>query len=359
MPCCSRYTLLEEMATEKIVAKPSMDFKVQDAAADKAQSAHGAEGKTPEVAIEMTSLQGKEKPDQAKDAHSNQKFPLKLQVSLSQIQNISNIDDLFVSYPVKIEKAKLDSSDSEEHLSEKHKCTKSWDETFAVAIDDEKNPSSLTLQLMRKCTDFGIAASFSLDRSNGRSDVGQTLGHITIEREALLAMIGQGAGFETSIETTLLFNGAPFRESHGDPPAKIHLALQAIPDVTKHLKTFHPKVEINLPMDVEHMLETLSLKKAELPVWRWVFLGMLSGVWMAIAGIFAYSVAGSFDAALLARFPILPRLVLGLLAPVAMHFIVIFGGEFYSGNCMCATARPAAPPVANPGPPVTHLNVAS
>jgi len=282
------------MATEKIVAKPSMDFKVQDAAAGTVQGTHGAEGKTPEVAIEMASisLHGKEKPNQAKDAHSNQKFPLKLQVTLSQIQNISNIDDLFVSYPVKIEKAKLDSSDSEQHLSEKHKCTKSWDETFAVAIDDEKNPSSLTLQLMRKCADFSRASSFSLDRSNGRSDVGQTLGHITIERDEILAMIGQGAGFETSIETTLLFNGAPFRESHGDPPAKLQLALHAIPDVTKHLKKFHPEVEINLPMDVEHMLETLSLKKAELPVWRWVFLGMLSGVWMAIAGIFAYSVAG-------------------------------------------------------------------
>ncbi len=34
-------------------------------------------------------------------------------------------------------------------------------------------------------------------------------------------------------------------------------------------------------------------------------------------------------------FPILPRLIIGLLAPVAMHFIVFFGGEFFSGNCMC------------------------
>jgi hypothetical protein len=34
--------------------------------------------------------------------------------------------------------------------------------------------------------------------------------------------------------------------------------------------------------------------------------------------------------------PILTRLIIGLLSPVAMHFIVFFGGEFYSGNCMCA-----------------------
>jgi hypothetical protein len=26
--------------------------------------------------------------------------------------------------------------------------------------------------------------------------------------------------------------------------------------------------------------------------------------------------------------------IVGLLSPVAMHFIVIFGGEFYSANCM-------------------------
>ena len=44
---------------------------------------------------------------------------------------------------------------------------------------------------------------------------------------------------------------------------------------------------------------------------------------------------GSFDTADVQNFPILPRLALGLFAPVAMHFIVIFGGEFYSGNCMC------------------------
>ena len=45
--------------------------------------------------------------------------------------------------------------------------------------------------------------------------------------------------------------------------------------------------------------------------------------------------AGGIDPDIVRAFPILPRLIIGLLAPVAMHFIVFFGGEFYSGNCMC------------------------
>jgi hypothetical protein len=31
------------------------------------------------------------------------------------------------------------------------------------------------------------------------------------------------------------------------------------------------------------------------------------------------------------KYPIVPKLMLALFAPVAMHFIVVFGGEFYSG----------------------------
>ena len=55
---------------------------------------------------------------------------------------------------------------------------------------------------------------------------------------------------------------------------------------------------------------------------------------MALSGSFAFSAAGGMEESLVKMFPVLPKLTLALLAPVAMHFIVIFGGEFYSGNCM-------------------------
>ena len=44
--------------------------------------------------------------------------------------------------------------------------------------------------------------------------------------------------------------------------------------------------------DIEHQMEKLSIKKSELSVVRKCFLGLLSGLWMSLAGFFAFSVAG-------------------------------------------------------------------
>jgi len=99
-------------------------------------------------------------------------------------------------------------------------------------------------------------------------------------------------------------------------------------------KTFVLEHAINLQLDVEHQIEILAVKKTQLPPWKVMFLGTLSGFWMSLSGCFAYSVAGGIEANIVKAVPVLPKLMLALLAPVAMHFIVIFGGEFYSGNCM-------------------------
>lgn len=76
------------------------------------------------------------------------------------------------------------------------------------------------------------------------------------------------------------------------------------------------------------------MKKAALPAWKIGFLGTLSGFWMALSGCFAFAAAGGIEDSIVRHFPIVQRMMLALLAPVAMHFIVVFGGEFYSGNCM-------------------------
>uniref|UniRef100_A0A7S0WA65 Formate/nitrite transporter n=1 Tax=Hemiselmis tepida TaxID=464990 RepID=A0A7S0WA65_9CRYP len=99
-------------------------------------------------------------------------------------------------------------------------------------------------------------------------------------------------------------------------------------------KAFVLEHNINLQLDVEHQIEILAVKKSTLPAWKVMFLGTLSGFWMALSGCFAYSVAGGIERNIVKAVPVLPKLMLALLAPVAMHFIVIFGGEFYSGNCM-------------------------
>jgi formate/nitrite transporter FocA (FNT family) len=89
---------------------------------------------------------------------------------------------------------------------------------------------------------------------------------------------------------------------------------------------FELKVDINEKKDVEHQMEHLCVLKSKLSPLRMALLGMLSGVWMVLAATFAGTLAAEFDS--------LQNLVVGAVAPVAMHFIVIFGGEFYSGNCM-------------------------
>ncbi len=80
-------------------------------------------------------------------------------------------------------------------------------------------------------------------------------------------------------------------------PCFLWMKLVVVADSTKSLLKYHPEVEINLQLDVEHLLETLAVKKSQLPVWRMAFLGILSGVWMAISGCFAFSVAGELHRA--------------------------------------------------------------
>ncbi len=49
-----------------------------------------------------------------------------------------------------------------------------------------------------------------------------------------------------------------------------------------------------LQHDIEHQMETISVKKSELSFARKIFLGVLTGLWMALAGCFSFSVAGLF-----------------------------------------------------------------
>jgi hypothetical protein len=47
--------------------------------------------------------------------------------------------------------------------------------------------------------------------------------------------------------------------------------------------------------DIEHQMEKMSIKKSELSFARKCFLGLLTGLWMALAGCFSFSVAGLFE----------------------------------------------------------------
>ena len=221
-----------------------------------------------------------------------------------------------------------------------------WGEQMLICIENESQPEDITFQVMawRRLHHHAL------------------FGEVSISQAEMTALMAQALGFELSVCLPVRLNGKYILDDQ-ERPCVLHMSLKVVADTTKKLLKYHP--EVNLQLDVEHLMETLSVKKAQLPVWRMAFLGILSGFWMAVAGCLSFAVAGttrrshfhiqaarvglcvecerltsprcpagSLSAESVRGFPILPRLVMGLLSPVAMHFIVIFGGEFYSGNCM-------------------------
>mmetsp|Transcript_26287 Transcript_26287/g.51224 ORF Transcript_26287/g.51224 Transcript_26287/m.51224 type:complete len:424 (+) Transcript_26287:111-1382(+) len=105
-------------------------------------------------------------------------------------------------------------------------------------------------------------------------------------------------------------------------------------DIPKNMMHFELPSHVNEKPDVQHQMEKLCEKKASLSFARLCFLGLLSGVWMALSASCAMTAAAGISQDVVKEWPIISKFVLSLFAPVAMHFIVVFGGEFFSGNCM-------------------------
>ncbi|KAG8917681.1 hypothetical protein FRC01_002291 [Tulasnella sp. 417] len=64
------------------------------------------------------------------------------------------------------------------------------------------------------------------------------------------------------------------------------------------------------------------------------FLGMLAGLWITFGGLAGLSAAGGIPIDVRNNWPILPKLGLAIFFPTALHFIVLFGGELFTGNTM-------------------------
>ncbi|KAG8794775.1 hypothetical protein FRC17_008231 [Serendipita sp. 399] len=70
------------------------------------------------------------------------------------------------------------------------------------------------------------------------------------------------------------------------------------------------------------------------PVDKMAFLGFLAGIWVGFGGIAATSVAGGIPVAIREQWPVLPKLGTAFFFPFALHFIILFGGELFTGNTM-------------------------
>ena len=102
----------------------------------------------------------------------------------------------------------------------------------------------------------------------------------------------------------------------------------------KEIQQYQLAQDMNTMIDVEKVQEKLSVYKAQLPLPRLFFLGVLAGWWVGLAVILVVTIAGGIPVDTRAAWPCLAKLVSGIFFPVAIFLIVIFGGELFTGNAM-------------------------
>ncbi|KAJ1309820.1 hypothetical protein OPQ81_006585 [Rhizoctonia solani] len=77
-----------------------------------------------------------------------------------------------------------------------------------------------------------------------------------------------------------------------------------------------------------------ATKKINNPYDKMFFLGLLAGIWVGFSGLAAVSAAGGVPEDVRARWVVLPKLLLGSFFAFALHLIIMFGGELFTGNTM-------------------------
>jgi len=89
--------------------------------------------------------------------------------------------------------------------------------------------------------------------------------------------------------------------------------------------------------ELEAVILAAAIKKANAPFDKTFFLGALAGLWVGLAGIAALTVAGGIPVDVRNEWPMLPKLCMGTFFTFALHFIVMFGGDLFTGSMMTLT----------------------
>lgn len=114
-------------------------------------------------------------------------------------------------------------------------------------------------------------------------------------------------------------------QHHGSPPPPpSQPAPQTTPDMLSGLL-------------LEDAVLHNATKKIHNPIDKMFFLGILAGIWMGLAGLAGLSAAGGIPEDVRDRWVVLPKLLLGTFSAFAIHFIIMFGGELFTGNTMILT----------------------
>ncbi|KAG9093000.1 hypothetical protein FS749_015268 [Ceratobasidium sp. UAMH 11750] len=122
-----------------------------------------------------------------------------------------------------------------------------------------------------------------------------------------------------------------------------YLDTATIPPHTHHVPPAAPPPSQPAPQSAPDMLSGLLLEDAVLhnatkkihnPIDKMYFLGLLAGIWVGFGGLAAVSAAGGIPEDVRDRWVMLPKLLMGAFFAFALHLIIMFGGELFTGNTM-------------------------
>ncbi|KXS12901.1 hypothetical protein M427DRAFT_59201 [Gonapodya prolifera JEL478] len=92
--------------------------------------------------------------------------------------------------------------------------------------------------------------------------------------------------------------------------------------------------DINKGEALETIVANLGVKKNEIPWDKTLFLSILAGFFVSQGCIFALSAGGGIPLEIRQAYPAISKLLLGMTFPVGLFYIVLFGGELFTGNTM-------------------------
>lgn len=103
--------------------------------------------------------------------------------------------------------------------------------------------------------------------------------------------------------------------------------------MTDHMSTQQPSADALVPADVARRLEAANVKRAVLPLWSLIVLGVLGGIYIAFGG--ALATLAITDTSL--GFG-LGRLAAGVAFSLGLILLVIAGGGLFTGNNLMIVA---------------------
>ncbi|ORX90959.1 Formate/nitrite transporter [Basidiobolus meristosporus CBS 931.73] len=90
----------------------------------------------------------------------------------------------------------------------------------------------------------------------------------------------------------------------------------------------------NTAAEVEHEIANIARHKAERTWYGQCMHGFMAGFFIAFIGTFAYTTGGGLDPAFTAAYPSVQKIIFGACFSSALLFIIIFGGDLFTGNSM-------------------------